>query len=911
MVSFEQRIHKGLERVDHDIEYLLACTREVLEEIGEPDLAKLLRQDLPADAAIPAESGAQVLSIAFQIMNLVEENMSNQASRALETRSGLAADTGTWGYWLKRIRESKAAKGDLQDTIRKAIVEAVLTGHPTEAKRWSVLTQHRNLYVQLVELENQMYTPLERDSIRNRIKAIIELIWRSGEILLEKPDVASERKNVLYYLREKFPVALEIVDIRFREAMNDAKVDWDPSDYTQYPRIKFGSWVGGDRDGHPFVTSAVTEETLRDLRETALDTIKSRLRELAKNMALSNVFQDPPAYLIERIHALHSSLKESPDNLEEPWNAFAVAMRKALPYDPAAPGVYQFPSELIRDLQMLAQSLLDMGAKRLATIYVVPIIRLVDTCGFHMASLDIRQNSDYHDRAMTQLMTAAGIPEAESFANWTEERRVAFLSEELKSSRPFAQYHSSLGVEAREVILSLRVVMKHIRRHGRAGIGSLIISMTRSLSDLLVAQILCREAGLTRTTEKGLVCLMPITPLFETLDDLQNSEGIMDAFLQHPVQKASLPWQNRELDEQLAHDQEVTPCQNAIPVQEAMLGYSDSNKDSGIIASQWGLFLAQQRLIAIGRKLKIGIRFFHGRGGTVSRGAGPTHRFLEALPEGSLEHGTRVTEQGEVIAQKYNNFLTGARNLELLVAGAAGPQLCDNDNQPQAAWEEAMNFLSERSAATYRALLRQEGFLPFYRQATPIDALEHSRIGSRPSRRSGKPSLKDLRAIPWVFSWNQSRFYLPGWYGVGTAVQALQDEKPDLYAALKRICQKWPFCRYVLYNIESNVESASVDMMRAYASLVTDKQIRETFTEKIIAEWELTKDVIQALLDGPLSKRRPRFYKTLHARDTWLDLLHKQQIELLATWRQSGSEDDLRRILQSINAIAAGLRTTG
>ncbi|MBK1875644.1 phosphoenolpyruvate carboxylase [Pelagicoccus mobilis] len=910
MSSFEQQISAGLEKVDRDIDYLLACTSEVLEEIGEPELAPLLRREKPEAGEIPAEKSAQVLSIAFQIMNLVEENAANQAGRRLEIEGKTDADTGSWGYWLKRILENGTSKDELFDAIRRSEVHPVLTGHPTEAKRPSVLAQHRKLYELLLELENTMYTPVERGEFRDRIKSIIELIWRSGEILVEKPDVASERDNVLSYLTQKFPVAIEISDSRFRAAMSSAGIKWDESDTKTYPRIHLGSWVGGDRDGHPFVTSEVTAETFSELRKAALDTLARKLKQLSRDMALSKLFQSPPHYLIERLSELDPKCL-NPADIEEPWSRFAELIRENLPRGKKANRGYSQPSNVIADLTLLQRSLKESGAGRLAQTYVMPIIRFVDTFGFHMASLDIRQNSGYHDRAISQLLVAAGVTDGENFADWTEEQRVAFLNEELCHARPFTQEHDQLELEAREAIGSLKVVANQVKTHGRAAVGQFVISMTRSLSDLLVMYALCREAGLTRMTDKGNICLIPISPLFETLDDLQNSEGIMEAFLSHPLTKASLPWQNRALDEGFANYgvPEIDP--EAPLVQEAMLGYSDSNKDSGIIASQWGLFNAQSKLIALGEKHDVSIRFFHGRGGTVSRGAGPTHRFLEALPHGSLTQGSRVTEQGEVIAQKYGNFLTAARSLELLVAGSVGPQLAESPNKPSDALSEAMSFLSEYSAKKYRELLHEDDFLTFYRQATPIDALEQSRIGSRPSRRSGKPSLKDLRAIPWVFSWNQSRFYMPGWYGVGTSLAALKEEKPSLYAELKNSAKTWPFLRYVLYNIETSVESADTLMMESYAGLVSDKSVREKFMKLITDERAAVREALQDLLNGPLESRRPRFFKTLHARDKWLDLLHAQQLELLTTWRQSRSETDLRRVLQSINAIAAGLRTTG
>lgn len=910
---------KGFEKIDQDLEFMIGCAREVLQEIGEPEIAELLQHPIPADAATAhPDKAAQALSIAFQLMNLVEENASNQASRARESQQGVASDPGMWGYWLKRIQDANASDEQLLETVRKSSIEPVLTGHPTEAKRWSVLDYHREIYTFLVRLENQMYTPAEREEMRDSIKSLLELIWRGGEILLTKPDVASERRNALYYLKNKFPSAMEIVDKRFRKAMKALNVKWDPSDTNNYPQLRFGSWVGGDRDGHPFVTSEVTVETLFELRTTAVEALDEQLNTVGKNIALTASIQQPTLELLERINDFALNIPGF-QTTDEPWRDMVAGIRSYLPLEKNRNKgfvCYKYPSQATEDIRLLESSLRASGASRIVERYIFPVIRYLDTFGFHLASLDIRQNSAYHDRALSQLMAAAGIDDADSFATWNERKRVDFLSKELRSARPFAQNYSELGDEAKELIKSYKVVAQHIETYGRAGIGSLIISMTRSLSDLLVAITLCREAGLTRMTPQGLVCIIPVSPLFETLDDLQNSPGIMDSFLSLPVTKISLPFLDRNLDEKINGLGFCVGYQNELKgneelVQEVMLGYSDSNKDSGIIASQWGLFEAQRQLMTVAKKNGVHMRFFHGRGGTVSRGAGPTHRFLEAQPQGSISHGTRVTEQGEIIAQKYNNNLTAAHNLELLSAGCIGAHLSKAPTEPKEIMARAIHQLSNLSSQTYRSLIQANGFLEFYRQATPIDALEHSRIGSRPSRRSGKPSLADLRAIPWVFSWNQSRFYLPGWFGTGTALEKLKNENPEVFTVFKRDWAELPFSRYMLYNIETNVESASLEIMTMYAGLVKDEELRQYFLNTITAEWKRCRSLLTEILNGPLQDRRPRFYKTLHARDEWLNALHNNQVKQLEQWRASETEEDLLPILQSINAIASGLRTTG
>jgi phosphoenolpyruvate carboxylase len=429
--------------------------------------------------------------------------------------------------------------------------------------------------------------------------------------------------------------------------------------------------------------------------------------------------------------------------------------------------------------------------------------------------------------------------------------------------------------------------------------------MTRRLSDLLVVYVLAREAGLTRMLPEGLVCMLPVVPLFETLDDLEAGSSILQSFLEQPMTRRSLEFLSWNWG------REKLPL-----VQQVMVGYSDSNKDSGIFASQWGLQKAQSRLAQLGRDTGVRVRFFHGRGGTVSRGAGPTHRFLEALPQGSLCGDIRLTEQGETIAQKFGNLPTATFNLELLVAGVTATTLRHERATPALPpLAPVLEKLLKSSQQAYRRLLDTEDFITFYRQATPIDALEHSRIGSRPSRRTGKPSLADLRAIPWVFSWSQARFYVPGWFGAGSGLNALSEaEQTEIRDHLRT----WPFLHYVLTNIESSIASTDLDLMHAYAGLVEDAGLHERFMTLILDEWQLTKVMLEKLRGGPMAGRRPRMLKTLQLRAEALRVLHFQEIAMLRRWRtlraagdESAAEKMLPDLLLSINAIASGLRTTG
>jgi phosphoenolpyruvate carboxylase len=428
--------------------------------------------------------------------------------------------------------------------------------------------------------------------------------------------------------------------------------------------------------------------------------------------------------------------------------------------------------------------------------------------------------------------------------------------------------------------------------------------MTRRQSDLLAVYLLAREAGLTRYLPDGLTCMLPIVPLFETISDLERAPTILRGFLEHPATRSSLRFQQNGATEL---------------IQQVMVGYSDSNKDAGIMASQWALHEGQAEIVKVAEEAGVMIRFFHGRGGTVSRGAGPTNRFLEALPPGSLSGDIRLTEQGESIAQKYGTLSSATYNMELLVAGVTSATLSPPSNaEGEAALKGVCPALAEASQLAYRRLLEAPGFIEFYRQATPIDALEHARIGSRPSRRTGQASLEDLRAIPWVFSWNQSRFYVPGWFGVGSGLQYLADHDEGAFRWVRENLRSSPFLYYVLTNVESSIASTDLDLMRAYAGLVEEEEIRTRIFNQIWEEWTRTRSMLHELRGQPTAQRRPRMLRTLQLRAEPLRLLHLDQIRLLTRWRaarKAGQEAEaevmLPELFLSVNAIASGLRTTG
>lgn len=909
----EQLRLEGFELIDDTLAFLIGCLGDALKSLGEDALLPYLPWSGTVPDEHPPEGTQQLYSIGFQLLNMVEERVAAAIRREREKAIGADSIRGLWPRALRDMAALGLGPKEILEVLADVDVQPVLTAHPTEAKRASVRERHRALYEELVRNEYPKYTDRERRRIRERIVTALETLWRTGEIHLVRPDIFRELRDAIHYLRDLFPSALNRLDLHFTEAWRDAGFPLEMLRAAgNIPRLSFGSWIGGDRDGHPLVTPEVTAKTLEMMRRAAFQLLKREIEQSAGQLTLSRQLNEIPDSLERRIDEMTFALGDDDVVIdlhdrhhEEPWRHFGGLIAARLQRQIDGLDGYKSPQELDADLELLATGIRGTGCALIDEQILRPLRQKLEIFGFHLALLDVRQNSEFHDKAIALLLSASGIPEGDSWATWPEEKRLAFLNEELKSPRPFMHDTARIGGEADLVLDCYRVLVKHRAEWGDAGLGALIVSMTRQLSDLLGVFLLAREAGLMEHDAQGSWCALEVVPLFETMDDLDRSPGILGPFLEHPI--------TRRTNEKRAG--------TGKPSQQVMLGYSDSNKDCGILAAQWALHRAQEALTKTGNDHGVKLCFFHGRGGTISRGAGPTHWFMASLPHGAMSGEFRMTEQGETIAQKYANLANATYNLELLLAGAAITTATHRHTAPKAdPAEPFLPFLAEKSQQAYQSLLRTEGFIDFYRQVTPIDALENSRIGSRPARRTGKKghSIADLRAIPWVFSWTQARFYLPGWFGVGSALEALQTTTPGEFQALKKALRHSTFLGYVFTNVETNLASANLDLMHEYAALVEDSALRTKFMDIIVAEFHRTRDLLESLYDGHLDARRPRMAKTLAIREAPLKTLHRQQIAILREWRglvadekEAEAEAMFPKMLLSINAIASGLRTTG
>ena len=593
---------------DEDFHFLLDCYQRVLHRIGERELASLVGEvfsDVSVDAVNLPSHGAQAISMAFQLLNMSEENTANQVRRMRETDGGPAAVPGSWPYQLQQLSAASVDENEIRRVLPTIQVQPVLTAHPTEAKRPSVLERHREIYLMLVDRENPTKTPMEQQVLQQRLEDTLECLWRTGEILLERPDVESEIRSTLHYISNVFPGVLQLLTEQFRQSWQWAFVGSEPP---AEPRLTFGTWVGGDRDGHPFVTTAVTRYALESFRTRALAAVRDSVQAMASRLSLSEAVQLAPQSLRDCIASYEAMIGTGMtfrEHHDEPWRHLAHLILSRVPKPDTTPSsyCYRFPSELEEDLRLLANTLREVGAQRLVTSEVAPIQRLVATYGFHGASLDIRQSSSVHALAIGQLLTVGGLDGA-GYERWPEERKRQVIDRELQTPRPFAVSSATLPPEAEASIGVLRLMREWTEIHGQGAIGCYIVSMTHEVSDLLNVYLLAREAGFARSTSNGLVYELAVTPLFETLEDLENGDRVLADFLRHPVIMRTLRFlQLRE--------------NRSRPLQEVMIGYSDSNKDGGILASQWHLRKAQIRLAQTAHDAGVELRFFHGRGGTI------------------------------------------------------------------------------------------------------------------------------------------------------------------------------------------------------------------------------------------------------------------------------------------------------
>lgn len=898
----EQSVHKN----KADFLYLIQAFQEVLLVLGENTLAATLPwvnevQEINPKQ-IETEKFIQALSISFQLLNLIDENNATHHRRKLENHLSTDFIKGSWAETLKHFNKEDIQAPEILKELEKMRVRPVLTAHPTEAKRVTVLEIQRELYKLLVRRENPNLSISEKDQLRKDIMSLLERWWRTGDIYLEKPRLEDERSNILHYFKNVFPKALELVDNKLSYAWEKAGFNVNQlKDAEHYPVLEFGSWVGGDRDGHPFVTPGFTKETLAVHRQIAIQIHLDALKALVRQLSFSENLVDAPEWFDDRLKSFSTEMgvagqKILKRNIGEPWRQFTGLMILKLKNSLNAKVInkpqYVHAHELLDDIGMIKKSLEQVNGDRTIRNCIFPVERKLICFGFHLAKLDIRQNSAYHEKAISQILKMADFEDYD-YGSWSEEKRMEFLNRELQTKRPFLTPGFKCQAESEQVISYFKVIKDHVDAYGPEGIGSFIISMTRSLSDILVVFLFFREVGLDHTP-------FQVAPLLETIEDLEAGEHIIADYLKHPITGPRFEGKEK--------------------IQEVMLGYSDSNKDGGILSSRWTIYKTEKILTAVAKKHGFELNFFHGRGGTISRGGGKIHRFLHSMPPGSVSGQIKMTIQGETIANQYANLLNATYHLEMQLSGSAWQTLDKRSEDPHEFAYSILDRLEEKSKEKYRSLIDHPQFIPFYRQVTPIDVLEESKIGSRPSRRTGQTSLDDLRSIPWVFSWSQARFNLTGWFGLGQSLKEIKDETPEDFEKLKSLTDSWSFFKYLMIQLETNLLSVDTEIMLAFKALMDDQDVANELTDLVLEDYQLALDLTNEVLGSNREKRRFAKYEDNQLRNKGLAPLHQIQLDQIRQWRSAKTSQDqseasqqksLHNQLLIVNALAGGLKSTG
>lgn len=819
------------------------------------------------------------------LLNIAEDEQQHRRRRA-HAAAGSPRRAGSFSYALDRAREAGADAPALLKWFERARVSPVLTAHPTEVQRQSILDCER----EIARLLSQEATN-ERD---DALHAEILRLWLTAMLRGTRLAVPDEVANGLAYFRLTFLHELPRLYAELEHALKERfNLDTEPR---LPPFLAVGTWIGGDRDGNPFVTGPVLHGALTQQARLILGHYLDEVGQLYKELALSaRIRPAPPA--LEALAA--ASGESSAYRRDEPYRraisgiqarlagaAEALTELKANPAPVVQRPPYANAEEFSADLAIISESLEKQGAERLARGRLAALQRKVSLFGFHLAPIDLRQSSGEHEAAVGELLERAAV--CPHYKDLDEKARTELLVKELSGPRPLRVPHVEYSEFLQKELAILAAAAEGRRRFGARAVPHYVISHCSALSDLLEVGVLLREAGLLGQVD--------IIPLFESIADLGNCGKVIGDALELPLYRGWLA--GREATEE--------------PAQEVMLGYSDSNKDGGYFTSNWALYKAEATLAALCKARGVRLRLFHGRGGTIGRGGGPSYEAVLAQPPGSVDGALRLTEQGEVIASKYADPESGRRNLETLAAATleASFSVQRKDHQRH---EAIAQELSARAFEAYRALVQSAGFVEYFRASTPIAEIADLNIGSRPpSRLRGSAvsdRIEDLRAIPWVFSWTQCRLMLPGWYGFGSAVEKWGGS----LAELQQMYREWPFFRSVLSNMDMVLAKSDLAIASRYAELVADAKLREQIFGRLSGEWQRTRTWLTAITGNPeLLTDNPTLARSIRARFPYLDPLNHVQVELLRRYR-SGDRDPrlLRGIHLTINGLAAGLRNSG
>ena len=887
------------------IEHIRKLTVALRRHAGGEEIATLKSQ---RDHELDGLSIEQTLSVVrafshFSLLANIAEDRHQNRRRRVHRLAGSPPQLGSLRHALETLTERSVSAGEIRAWLRGALVSPVLTAHPTEVQRRTVLDCGRDIARLMTHLERPDLLPEEHLESEVGLKRSVLQLWQTAMLRLSRLRVIDEIENGLTFYHYTFLSELPRIYCDIERALGEG----DPhSDERISTFFRMGSWIGGDRDGNPFVTAESLEAAIRRQATVAFEHYLLEVNHLGAELSMSSRLVSPTTELMAL--AEHSG-DRSAHRQDEPYRRaligvyarLAATMSSLAGAEPLRRSevtlrAYATPQEFRNDLDILAASLATHASAALAAGRLARLRYAVDIFGFHLASLDLRQNSDVHELVVGELLARAGA--CPNYIQLDEPARVSLLLTELANPRPLRV----AGAEYSEVTIGelnvLQTAASINARFGRDAVPNAIISRAQSVSDLLEVGLLLKETGSLPSRVDRPQPGIALVPLFETITDLQSATAIMRSAFALPVYRSWLDSRDG--------------------LQEVMLGYSDSNKDGGYLTANWELYCAQKGLVDLAAEVNVRLRLFHGRGGTVGRGGGPTFEAILAQPDACSAAGLRITEQGEVIAAKYSDTELGRRNVETLISAALLSNFPAVERRDLPQWWNVMHQLSASACSTYRELVYgTPGFLDFFRGATPVGEIAGLNIGSRPASRKPSQSIADLRAIPWVFSWSQCRLSIPGWFGFGSALQRWIDSAPQgreaALASLREMYADWPFFRTVLANMDMVLGKTDLAIAARYTELVPDQDLAERIFAIISSEWQRTIDMLRAITGATtFLEDNPTLARSIRNRFPYLDPLNHLQIDLLRRYRAGQSDERTRRAIHlTINGLAAGLRNSG
>ena len=848
----------------------------------------------------------------FALVNVTEEAFQH-IYRERRLKSGYDSWDGSFDSTLRDFVNQKIDKENLQKLLNHLKYIPVFTAHPTEAKRRSEMHLMRRIFAMILELQQYKGQSIKKEELLEKLESEILILWKTDEVRLKKPTVIDEVENGLYYFRTSLFKAIPQIYRDLEKAVSRTYNSSPGKKMTDVPSfIRFGSWIGGDRDGNPFVTSDVTSQAVYMHAETAIIEYIERTKELSKYLThsiqhtdLSKEFLD--SLSIDDKYAADAFQGNSQDFIKEPYRRKLKFMEFRLTESLKIVKDYKYKKEvkkrihaynneqqLLKDLYLIRDSLIYDNDEKLIDFGLKDLIRLVETFGFFLVNLDIREESTKHSNAINEIIS---ILTKEEYLSLDEEKRVASLESLIDSDFQINSIYEKLSEETQKVVDVFLTMVKLREQISEDAFGHYIISMTHEASHVLEVLAIAKLSGMVKKdTEKGWVSSIKVSPLFETIDDLSRISHILENLL------------NNKLYSQILKNSENR--------QEIMLGYSDSCKDGGILSSSWSLYKAQKEIAEISNKYSIECRMFHGRGGTVGRGGGPTHNAIVAQPAGTVNGMIKITEQGEVLSHKYASYETAVYELEMAIGGLmkASQHLVLDNLKTDNVIEKNMELMSQKGEEHYRELTdNTQGLIDYFYEATPVQELGQLNIGSRPSHRNTSDRSKDsIRAIPWVFGWSLSRHTLPAWYGLGSAIEkVLSDDEKNL-ALLQNMYKKWPYFNVLLDNIKMALAKADLNIARDYSELAEDQKSAKIIISKIEDEYALTKELLLKITNtDELLSSTSHVSLSIHRRMPYLDPLNYIQVRLLKECRKNNNDDLFDPLLRTIHAIAKGMKNTG